>query len=177
VCSVTSGSAVFLPTKDTWVDQSRPNDNLENDSEMKVGCDSAVPAYYEILLQFHDLDDLPPPGSGAVLVSADLMLATPRPPVGSPTIAAYRITMNWNPDTVTYATTPPVDLSNPYDPHIPFHGRNHWDVTEFFDYIWDGTNVNNGLKLDIYTGDVGYATFLSREGWPYPQVTVEWLCP
>lgn len=150
--NINRGKEIFNPIDDAYTNQRQPSTLHGSKNMMEVatwdGFGSSNDWERDALIKF-DLSSIP---SGSSIISATLYLYyydnDDNNPAGR-TLTCYRITSNWNEETVTWNTRPShhsVVCDSDIVPNS--HGIwMDWDVTDDVQDIVDGVNTNYGWQI------------------------------
>lgn len=146
--------------RDTWLDEARPEQNLNGDSQLVVGRDGD-PAAERQLLTWFDVSSVPP---GSVVTQATLTLYQESAEGAVPYDVLPRIVMApWSEGDVTWDARPPA--AGIGDPPVGLSlgsGSVSWDVTHAVQAWVSGVHANHGLLLAGDGSSVGRHRFVSR---------------
>lgn len=171
----------FYPTDDVYIDMNNPNNNQGSDVDLKISNRyGATPDWERDLLFKFDISSIP---SGTIIDSATLNIFyyqyLDTNPAGRE-LTLYRITSNWNEDSVTWNNRPNLAAEITSSSFVPgFPGVwMEWEVTTDVQDFIDGVETNYGWEIldETYWGgpDLPTSKFHSKEYGNYiPYLEIE----
>ena len=138
-----ASSVILIPTADTVVSQAAPTQNYGSDPQLFVGY-GAVPGLDLSLIRF-DLSGLPP---DVVIQSAALRVRVlDLSGAAEVSIATRRISGDWSPASITWASKPPVGPTIITSTVISAAGWATWDLTQQVRAWYNHVDPNYGIEL------------------------------
>jgi len=164
------GTETFYPTDDVYIDMRSPNGNQGDDVDLKISNRyGATPDWERDLLFKFDISSI---SSGALIESATLKIFyyqyLDTNPAGRE-LTLYRITSNWNEDSVTWNTRPNLAAETTASSVVPSSpgAWMEWEVTTDVKDFVDGEEANYGWQIldETYWGGPNLPTskFHSKE--------------